>query len=197
MQNASEFYTDKKENQIFLIYKEIQSGAVAKSYMRKSFLMYEEKRKYLTIYEDEEAVGHIWLCNCSILNFLIYEENLIFFLSVQLRWWLLCRVQLNKAVTESQDEIADLKEKMRALTHQFDQMKEEIIAKVILKETENKTCVINLCMECISLQSHTWNEATLFEYILSTPYFLLKQYLQYVGRLLKSKKVNHTGKNAI
>jgi hypothetical protein len=26
-------YTDKKENQIFLIYKEIQSGAVAKSYM--------------------------------------------------------------------------------------------------------------------------------------------------------------------
>jgi hypothetical protein len=30
-------YTDKKENQIFLIYKEIQSGAVAKSYMRKGF----------------------------------------------------------------------------------------------------------------------------------------------------------------
>jgi hypothetical protein len=30
-------YTDKKENQIFLIYKEIQN-AVAKSYMRKSFL---------------------------------------------------------------------------------------------------------------------------------------------------------------
>ena len=28
-------YTDKKENQIFLIYKEIQSVAVAKSYMRK------------------------------------------------------------------------------------------------------------------------------------------------------------------
>jgi hypothetical protein len=35
-------YTDKQENQIFLIYKEIQSGAVAKSYMRKSFLIYEE-----------------------------------------------------------------------------------------------------------------------------------------------------------
>jgi hypothetical protein len=31
-------YTDKKENKIFLIYKEIQSGAVAKSYMRKGFL---------------------------------------------------------------------------------------------------------------------------------------------------------------
>jgi hypothetical protein len=39
-------YTDKKENQIFLIYKEIQSGAVAKSYMKKGFLIYEEIRKY-------------------------------------------------------------------------------------------------------------------------------------------------------
>ncbi len=35
-------YTDKKENQIFLTYKETQSGAVAKSYMRKVFLIYEE-----------------------------------------------------------------------------------------------------------------------------------------------------------
>ncbi len=69
--------TDKKEHQIFLIYKEIQSGAVAKSYIRKSFSIYEERRKYFLIYE--EAVSHIGLCNCSILNFLIYEENLIFF----------------------------------------------------------------------------------------------------------------------
>ncbi len=38
-------YTVKKENKIFLIYKEIQSGAVAKSYMRKGFLIYEEMRK--------------------------------------------------------------------------------------------------------------------------------------------------------
>ncbi len=37
--------TDKNENQIFLIHKEIQSGAVAKSYMRKSLLIYEEMRK--------------------------------------------------------------------------------------------------------------------------------------------------------
>jgi hypothetical protein len=29
----------KKENKIFLIYKEIQTGAVAKSYMRKGFLI--------------------------------------------------------------------------------------------------------------------------------------------------------------
>jgi hypothetical protein len=46
------YYTDKKENQIFLIYKEIQSGAVAKSYMRKDFLIYEEMRKYFPIYEE-------------------------------------------------------------------------------------------------------------------------------------------------
>jgi hypothetical protein len=30
--------TDKKENKIFLIYKEIQMGSGAKSYMRKGFL---------------------------------------------------------------------------------------------------------------------------------------------------------------
>jgi hypothetical protein len=49
----------KKENKIFMIYKEIQSGAVAKSYtrMRKGFLIYEEMRKYFPIYE--EAVSHI------------------------------------------------------------------------------------------------------------------------------------------
>ena len=50
------WYTDKKENKIFLIYKEIQMGEVAKSSMRKGFLIYEELRKYLVIYE--EAVSH-------------------------------------------------------------------------------------------------------------------------------------------
>jgi hypothetical protein len=34
--------TEKKVNKIFHIYKEIQSGAVAKSYMRKGLLIYEE-----------------------------------------------------------------------------------------------------------------------------------------------------------
>ncbi len=38
------------------IYKEIQNGAVAKSYMRKGFLIYDEMRKYLPKYE--EAVSH-------------------------------------------------------------------------------------------------------------------------------------------
>ncbi len=70
-------YTDKKENKIFLIYKKIQMGAVAKL-QRKDFLIYEEMRKCLIIYE--KAVRQIWLCNWSHLNFLIYEENLIFFL---------------------------------------------------------------------------------------------------------------------
>jgi hypothetical protein len=45
-------YTDKKENQIFLIYKEVQSGEVAKSYIRKGFLIYEEMRQYFPIYEE-------------------------------------------------------------------------------------------------------------------------------------------------
>jgi hypothetical protein len=50
-------YTDIKENIIFLINKEIQMGAVAKSYMKKGFLIYEKMRKYLVLYE--EAVSHI------------------------------------------------------------------------------------------------------------------------------------------
>ncbi len=70
-------YTDKKENQIFLIYKEIHSGGVAKSYMRKGFPVYEEMRRYFPIYE--KAVSHKCLCNCSVLNFHIDEETLIFF----------------------------------------------------------------------------------------------------------------------
>ncbi len=76
-QSTHVLYTDKKENKIFLIYKEIQSGAVAKLYLRKGFLIYEEMHKYFSIYE--EADSHVWLCNCSTLNFLIYEENVLFF----------------------------------------------------------------------------------------------------------------------
>jgi hypothetical protein len=45
-------HTDKKEKKIFLIYKEIQCGTVAKPYMRKGFLKYEEMRKYFPIYEE-------------------------------------------------------------------------------------------------------------------------------------------------
>ncbi len=52
--------------------------------MRKGFLKYEKMRKYFPIYE--EAVSHLWLCNCSILNFLMYEENLIFFFFISACW---------------------------------------------------------------------------------------------------------------
>jgi hypothetical protein len=43
-------YTDKKEKKIFLIYREIQSGVVAKSYIRNGFLIYEEMQIYFPIY---------------------------------------------------------------------------------------------------------------------------------------------------
>jgi hypothetical protein len=42
--------TDKKENQIFLLYKEIQSGAVAKSYMTNDLLIYGEIFAHFLIY---------------------------------------------------------------------------------------------------------------------------------------------------
>jgi hypothetical protein len=52
-------YTDKKEKKIFLIFKEIQSGAFAKSYMRKGFLLYMRKCANISPYMYEEAVSHI------------------------------------------------------------------------------------------------------------------------------------------
>jgi hypothetical protein len=42
--------TNKKEKEIFLKDKEIQMGSVAKSYMRKGFLIYEEMRKFWSIF---------------------------------------------------------------------------------------------------------------------------------------------------
>ncbi len=42
-------FTDKKENQIFLIYHEIQNGAVAKSYMTSGLIILV---KYLHISYD-------------------------------------------------------------------------------------------------------------------------------------------------
>ncbi len=48
--------------------------------MRKGFLIFEEMHKYLVIYE--ESVSHIWLCNRSLLDFLIYEENIVSLFSV-------------------------------------------------------------------------------------------------------------------
>jgi hypothetical protein len=75
-------HTDKKENQIFLnLRTHIRKFRVEQlqryTYMRKGFLIYVEMRKCFPIYE--ESVSHIWLFNCSILNFLIYEEKFLFF----------------------------------------------------------------------------------------------------------------------
>ncbi len=44
-------HTDKKEKKIFLIYKEIQNGAVAKSYMTNGFLIYGEIFSHFLIYK--------------------------------------------------------------------------------------------------------------------------------------------------
>jgi hypothetical protein len=43
-------YTDKKENKIFLIYKEIQNGAVAKSYMANGLLINGDIFAHFLIY---------------------------------------------------------------------------------------------------------------------------------------------------
>jgi hypothetical protein len=48
-------YTDKKENQIFLIYKEIQIGAVAKSYTTNGLLIYGEIFAHFLIYDFASA----------------------------------------------------------------------------------------------------------------------------------------------
>ncbi len=74
-----------------LIYKEIQSGAVAKSYMTNGLLIYGVIFAHFLIYW--ETLPHIWLCNCSTLNFPIYEENLIFFfISVVMAQVYVCKI---------------------------------------------------------------------------------------------------------
>ncbi len=47
----------KKKRKFSSYIRKFRNGAVAKSYMRKGFLIYEEMRKYFPIYE--EAVSHI------------------------------------------------------------------------------------------------------------------------------------------
>jgi hypothetical protein len=67
-------HTDEKENKIFLIYKEIQNGAVAKSYMTNGLLIYVLGRpsSYMTL-----QLLHT--------EFPLYEENLFFFFISVLR----------------------------------------------------------------------------------------------------------------
>ena len=60
----------KKKNKIFLIYKEIQMGSGAKSYMRNGFLIYEEMHKFFTIYgEAVPLVIYEFAPNPSEFNF--------------------------------------------------------------------------------------------------------------------------------
>jgi hypothetical protein len=68
--NHCMLYTDKKGNKIFLINKEIQNGAVERPCMTNGLLIYGEILPFL-IYD--------FASNCSTRNFLIYEENFIFF----------------------------------------------------------------------------------------------------------------------
>ncbi len=70
----------KKKKKIFLIYSEIQSGAVAKSYMTNGLLIYDLIFSHFLIYK--KALPHIWLCNRSTQNFTIFKEILFYFLSV-------------------------------------------------------------------------------------------------------------------
>jgi hypothetical protein len=86
------YNTDKKENLIFLKYKEIQDGAVAKSYMSPH------------IWGNICAFPHILgspssFMTLTTLNFLIYEENVIFFFISEYRTmiysvWMYCLYSL-------------------------------------------------------------------------------------------------------
>ncbi len=55
----------KKQNFPQTIYKEIQMGSGAKSYMRKGFLIHEEMRKFFPIYEDAVIVIYDFAPNPS------------------------------------------------------------------------------------------------------------------------------------
>ncbi len=82
--------------------------SVAKSYLKKAFLilLYEEMRKYLVI--AEEAVSH--LCNRSLLDFLIYEENFVFFfISVQYSTPWFTKVVLGLSLYSEADSTASLR----------------------------------------------------------------------------------------
>jgi hypothetical protein len=69
----------------FLKYKEIQKGAVAKSCEEGLPNILGNAQIFSHTYMRRPLAIHIWLCKCSLLNFLIYEENFIFFfISV---WW--------------------------------------------------------------------------------------------------------------
>ncbi len=70
----------KKENKIFTIYKEIQKGVVAYMPYDNGLLIYV----WLNICAFPQILGSPRRCNRSHLNFLMHEENcLFFFISVE------------------------------------------------------------------------------------------------------------------
>ncbi len=71
-------YTDKNEKKNFLIY-------CIRTF--RCEVIYEEglpniwgNAQIFSPIQYEEAVSHIWLCNRALLDFHIYEENIVFFL---------------------------------------------------------------------------------------------------------------------
>jgi hypothetical protein len=52
--------TDKKENKIFLIYKEIQKGSVAKSYMTNDLIIYGEIFAHFLIYSCARTLSKMF-----------------------------------------------------------------------------------------------------------------------------------------
>jgi hypothetical protein len=71
-------YNDKKENKIFLIYKEIQRDRV-QSHIWLTAFSYIGKNLRISSYTVLGSPPHKWLCILSHLNFLIYKETFVFF----------------------------------------------------------------------------------------------------------------------
>ncbi len=88
MYNLRPEFNDKKEMKIFLVpvFKEILNPdgigcKLAKSNMRKGFLIYEEIRQYLTICDG--AVGHVYDFETDRFRISLYMRKILFsYLSV-------------------------------------------------------------------------------------------------------------------
>ncbi len=77
-------------------------------------------RKYFTIYE--EAVSHIWLCNCSILNFLLFyqctQQHLGTYSLTSISWYMLgeilsLKISLRQGLLSRGWEAGSLSQPMR------------------------------------------------------------------------------------
>ncbi len=80
--------TDKKENQIFLMYEEIQNGAGAKSYMTIGLFIYINICAFSHILGSPSSYITLQLLH-SEFPYTVYEENFIlFFISVRTYRWI-------------------------------------------------------------------------------------------------------------